>query len=95
MKLDKESIEMIIIFLSVACLASIGKELANDEPRTFWQIVGHVISNTILGLLAGATCLFIADPDPLALVAVSAAAGTLGTDTVALIIRKYLDKKVK
>lgn len=95
MKIDRESIHMMGIFLAVAFVASVGRELGKDEPRSLGQIVGHVISNTILGLIAGGTLLFVTEPHPLALVAVSAAAGTLGTDTAALFIAKYLNKKTK
>lgn len=95
MKIDQDSLEMMAVLMGVAFLASVGRELSKDEPRTFWQIVGHVISNTVIGLVAGAVFLFVATPEPLVLVAISAAIGTLGTDTATILIRKYLEARGK
>ncbi|PCJ33021.1 MAG: hypothetical protein COA90_00925 [Gammaproteobacteria bacterium] len=93
-KIDPDTIETALILLGVAFLASIGKTLASSEPRTAKQAIGYAISNSILGLVSGAACLFVADPNALVLIAISAALGTLGTETASVLIRQYLESKI-
>lgn len=95
MKINPDTLEVIALMLGVAFLAAVGRELGNTDPRTVRQMIGHTISNTMIGLAAGGLCLFFSEPHPLALAAISAVIGTLGTDTAILLARKYLESRIK
>lgn len=95
MKIDSESLELLGLTLAAAFLAAVGRELGHEEPQKIRQIIGHTISNTVLGLVSGGLTLFFTDPHPLALIAVAAAIGTLGTDTASVLLRNYLERRAK
>lgn len=72
----------------VGALTALGQLLASNERLTPRIIIGRALSSIGLSVSAGAILLWMASPDPLALIGLSAGLASLGTSFLEKLIQK-------
>lgn len=89
MKEELSHWEILLSMAAVGGLTALGQLLASNEritPRIIW---GRALSSIGLSVSAGAILLWFTEPNPLALIGVSAGLASLGTS----FLEKFVQKK--
>lgn len=90
----QESMKMLWVFVVIGAVLGLGKLLASDEVLTVRLVIGRVLLGSGASTIAGVGLIWMPDLHPLALVAVSAALGIIGSAAIEAGLRKYFAAKL-
>lgn len=93
MKNDNEMITFAVVLAAIGAMVGLGKLLQSGEHLTVRLIVGRMITNSVLSLVAFSVLVWIPDVSLIALVGISAGLGSLGEGVLEAAVNRYFKKE--